>query len=104
MVKPNPYAIFDSPDAACRQVASEIAHLIRERSANSSGTVLGLATGNTPLPLYRELIRLHQEQGLSFQSVTSFNLDDTTVDRLIEVGGRLLRESQDFQDFLARQK
>jgi NTE family protein len=31
---------------------------------------------------------------------TSFTLDDTTVDRLIEVGGRLLRESPDFRDFL----
>ncbi len=31
---------------------------------------------------------------------TSFNLDDTTIDRLIEVGGRLLRESPDFQQFL----
>ena len=31
---------------------------------------------------------------------TSFNLDDETVDRLIEVGGRLLRESPDFKEFL----
>jgi NTE family protein len=32
---------------------------------------------------------------------TSFDLDDETVDRLIEVGGRLLRESGDFKEFLA---
>ena len=32
---------------------------------------------------------------------TSMTLDDETVDRLIEVGGRLLRDSPDFQDFLA---
>jgi NTE family protein len=32
---------------------------------------------------------------------TNFNLDDETVDRLIEVGGRLLRESPDFKEFLA---
>jgi NTE family protein len=32
---------------------------------------------------------------------TSFNLDDETVDRLVEVGGRLLRESPDFKRFLA---
>ena len=31
---------------------------------------------------------------------TSFDLDDETIDRLIEVGGRLLRESPDFQKFL----
>jgi NTE family protein len=32
---------------------------------------------------------------------TNFNLDDETVDRLIEVGGRLLRESPSFKAFLA---
>jgi glucosamine-6-phosphate deaminase len=76
MVKTSSFVVFDSPDAACRQVASEIAQMIRNRSAIGRSTVLGLATGNTPLPLYRELIRLHQEEGLSFQSVISFNLDE----------------------------
>lgn len=76
MVKTSPFIVFDSPDAACRQVASEISRMIRNRSAIGRPTVLGLATGSTPLPLYRELIRLHQEEGLSFQSVISFNLDE----------------------------
>jgi NTE family protein len=35
---------------------------------------------------------------------TNFNLDDKTVDRLIEVGGRLLRDSPDFKEFLATVK
>jgi NTE family protein len=35
---------------------------------------------------------------------TSFNLDDTTIDRLIEVGGRLLRDSPDFQKFIRSAK
>ena len=68
--------MFDSPDAACHQVASEIAQLIRKRSAVGRTTVLGLATGNTPLPLYREFIRLHREEELSFKNVVSFNLDE----------------------------
>ncbi len=38
--------------------------------------VLGLATGSTPLPFYRELIRLHRDEGLSFANVTTFNLDE----------------------------
>jgi glucosamine-6-phosphate deaminase len=38
--------------------------------------VLGLATGNTPLLLYKELIRLHQEERLDFCRVTTFNLDE----------------------------
>jgi glucosamine-6-phosphate deaminase len=38
--------------------------------------VLGLATGSSPISVYRELVRLHQEEGLSFQNVISFNLDE----------------------------
>lgn len=38
--------------------------------------VLGLATGSTPLGLYRELVRMHQEEGLDFSQVTTFNLDE----------------------------
>lgn len=68
--------IFADPDAACRSLAAELARLIR--SANDSGrdAVLGLATGNTPIPFYRELVRLHREEGLSFAGVVTFNLDE----------------------------
>jgi glucosamine-6-phosphate deaminase len=38
--------------------------------------VLGLATGSTPIGVYRELIRLHKEDGLSFRNVVTFNLDE----------------------------
>lgn len=38
--------------------------------------VLGLATGSTPLGLYKELIRMHKEEGLDFSHVTTFNLDE----------------------------
>ncbi len=38
--------------------------------------VLGLATGSTPLGLYKELIRMHKEEGLDFSQVTTFNLDE----------------------------
>ena len=38
--------------------------------------VLGLATGSTPLGLYKELVRMHVEEGLDFSQVTSFNLDE----------------------------
>ncbi|NQU20790.1 MAG: glucosamine-6-phosphate deaminase [Candidatus Nealsonbacteria bacterium] len=38
--------------------------------------VLGLATGSTPLTLYQELVRLHNEEGLDFSQVTTFNLDE----------------------------
>jgi len=38
--------------------------------------VLGLATGSTPLGTYKELIRLHKEEGLDFSQVKTFNLDE----------------------------
>src|SRR6185437_12125856 len=39
-------------------------------------TVLGLATGSTPIGIYRELIRMHETEGLSFADVVTFNLDE----------------------------
>lgn len=38
--------------------------------------VLGLATGSTPLRAYKELVRLHKEEGLDFSKVKTFNLDE----------------------------
>lgn len=38
--------------------------------------VLGLATGSTPVKLYKELIRAHKEEGLDFSKVKTFNLDE----------------------------
>lgn len=38
--------------------------------------VLGLATGSTPEGMYRELIRLHKEEGLDFSNITTLNLDE----------------------------
>jgi glucosamine-6-phosphate deaminase len=76
MIDTDSVIAFPSPAEACRRVAEEISGLIRERAALGKTAVLGLATGNTPLPLYRELVRLHQEEGLSFANVVSFNLDE----------------------------
>src|SRR5213076_721638 len=38
--------------------------------------VLGLATGSTPIGIYRELIKMHREEGLDFSDVVTFNLDE----------------------------
>jgi len=71
-----PVCVYARSEEACAALAAEMAALIRERSRAGLGTVLGLATGSTPVGLYRELIRLHREEGLSFGSVTTFNLDE----------------------------
>ncbi|HQR93339.1 MAG: glucosamine-6-phosphate deaminase [Sphingobacteriia bacterium 39-39-8] len=57
-------------------VAREIANLIRHKQALNEPCVLGLATGSTPISMYAELVRMHQEEGLSFKNVISFNLDE----------------------------
>ena len=38
--------------------------------------VLGLATGGTPVGMYKELIRMYNEGELDFSKVTSINLDE----------------------------
>jgi glucosamine-6-phosphate deaminase len=67
--------VEDHTDIA-RLVANRMATLIRERNATGEATVLGLATGSTPIGVYRELIRMHREEGLSFANVVTFNLDE----------------------------
>lgn len=68
--------IFDDPEAASRSLAGGLANLIGLINATGRHAVLGLATGNSPILLYRELVRLHREEGLSFARVTTFNLDE----------------------------
>jgi glucosamine-6-phosphate deaminase len=50
--------------------------VIQERRAEGKVPVLGLATGSTPIGVYRELIRMHREEGLDFSDVVTFNLDE----------------------------
>jgi glucosamine-6-phosphate deaminase len=71
-----PVKIYPDDRAASRVVARRISDLIRSRSAEGRPTVLGLATGHTPLNVYRELARLRRDEGLDFSRVVTFNLDE----------------------------
>src|SRR5688572_6094015 len=68
--------VVDDHEAIARLVAGRIATLLREKRAAGEHAVLGLATGSTPIGVYRELIRMHREEGLSFRDVVTFNLDE----------------------------
>lgn len=57
-------------------VARRIAALIKKKQAKCEKTVLGLATGVTPIVVYAELVRQHKQEGLSFKDVITFNLDE----------------------------
>ncbi len=68
--------ILEDHGAIAEEVAGRIAKLVRSRAAEGRTAVLGLATGSTPLGIYRELIRLHQDEALDFGNVVTFNLDE----------------------------
>ena len=70
-----PVKIFPSPKEGSIFIAQEIAQLIREKNEQGKHAVIGLATGSSPKTLYAELVRMHQEDGLSFKKVITFNLD-----------------------------
>jgi glucosamine-6-phosphate deaminase len=58
------------------EMSRKAAHFIAAQVLLKPNCVLGLATGSTPIGTYRELIRFHQEEGLSFRQVCTVNLDE----------------------------
>jgi glucosamine-6-phosphate deaminase len=52
------------------------AQMIAEEIRKKHNLVLGLATGDTPIGTYKELVRIHKKEGLDFSKVKSFNLDE----------------------------
>jgi len=64
--------IRDSLEAAAEVAASVVKKIINSKE----NSVLGLATGGTPLRMYHELIRMKKSGELSFQKCTTFNLDE----------------------------
>lgn len=57
-------------------LSTEAAKVVADRLKKKPNLVLGLATGSSPLGLYKELIRMHKYEGLDFSKVTTFNLDE----------------------------
>lgn len=70
-----PVSVYSDEQTASIEVAKRIAALIVSKQEKGEQAVLGLATGATPVKVYKELIRLHKE-GLSFSNVVTFNLDE----------------------------
>ena len=58
------------------EMSIKAAVIIAEQIKKKPDTVLGLATGSTPIGTYKELIRLHKENRLDLSKVTTFNLDE----------------------------
>lgn len=68
-----PTQIAADHDEVGHRAAHRIAEVIKAKKGRA---VLGLATGATVIGVYRELVRLHREEGLSFAEVVTFNLDE----------------------------
>ncbi|MBV7440690.1 glucosamine-6-phosphate deaminase [Weeksellaceae bacterium TAE3-ERU29] len=71
-----PVEICETAAEGSKLAAKEVAELIKEKQSSGEKCVLGLATGSSPIAMYDELIRMHKEEGLSFENVITFNLDE----------------------------
>lgn len=58
------------------QVGQATATLIAAQILRKPDSIIGLATGSTPIPAYEALIAMYQAGVLDFSKVTSFNLDE----------------------------
>ena len=68
--------VFQTGAELARYAAKAVVNVIEERNALGHKAVLGLPTGSTPVGVYRELIRLHKNDGLDLSQVITFNLDE----------------------------
>lgn len=58
------------------EMSWKAASLIGSQIILKPDSVLGLATGDTPIGMYKELIKLYNKKELDFEDVKSFNLDE----------------------------
>jgi glucosamine-6-phosphate deaminase len=65
--------IIESSRAAA---AARVAEMFADAIQSMPKMTLGLATGGTPVPVYRDWVELHRQSQLSFAGVTTFNLDE----------------------------
>ena len=58
------------------EVGQEAARFVANTIRSNPASVLGLATGSTPLGLYRNLVEMHKAGSLDFERIITFNLDE----------------------------
>ena len=67
---------FDNSEIASNLIAREICDLVKSKHEKGKKCVLGFATGSSPTLIYKEIIRIHKEESISFKNVIAFNLDE----------------------------
>lgn len=68
-----PVAIFEESGRAAKKVAKDIVNEMKKKQQEGKPFVLGISGGNSPMPVYEELVRLHKEEGVSFSNAIIFN-------------------------------
>ncbi len=66
----------EQSEQAHGQLAGELHGLLAERAAEGRPLVLGLATGNTMVELYAELVQLLRDEPVDLSQLSTFNLDE----------------------------
>ncbi|MGD8699368.1 MAG: glucosamine-6-phosphate deaminase [Gemmatimonadales bacterium] len=68
--------VVEDPNDLAVLLADRIVEIIQRETAYKDRCVLGLATGSTPIGIYRELIRRYEAGEVDFSKVVTFNLDE----------------------------
>ena len=71
-----PVELFHNSEAGSKHIAQLMSYAIRASQKKGEKIVLGLATGSSPIKIYKELVRMYREENLSFSNVITFNLDE----------------------------
>ena len=58
------------------EIGKAVANLIIEQVNEKPDSVLGFATGASPVPTYKSLIKAYNKGKVSFKDITTFNLDE----------------------------
>lgn len=69
-----PTNIFPTSDEASKVIARSIATDIRAKQAQNKPYVLAVPGGNTPISIFKDLIKIHKEENLSFENLHIFPL------------------------------
>ena len=58
------------------EVSKKAADIVADQLKSNPESILGLATGSTPIGMYEELVKMNKAGEIDFSKVQSFNLDE----------------------------
>ncbi|MDD3788393.1 MAG: glucosamine-6-phosphate deaminase [Petrimonas sp.] len=68
-----PTLIYDDINRAAKKIANEIVRIMQQKQQEGKPFVLGLSGGASPQYIFEELIRMHDEENVSFNNLVVFN-------------------------------